>query len=103
MKLTYLPGATPILALVLGSLVALSACFEAPEPDCAFACAQDKSCPDGYRCTTDGWCKRNDLPGRFQCNPASLIDGATVDVMSADAGPDAGPDVGLDAGLDAMP
>jgi hypothetical protein len=50
-------------------------------------------CPEDYRCTRDGWCKRNDIPYEYQCSPASLIDGATFDsaLVEADAAPDADP------------
>jgi hypothetical protein len=66
-------------ALLAGSLlVAATACYSTPRPECAFLCGEGGSCPDGYGCADDGWCKRDDVPATFDCV------GATVDAQIAD-------------------
>ncbi len=74
-----------VLALVLASSLPAGACFEEPQPECAFACPQDETCPQDYRCTKDGWCKRNDIAFGYVCSPASLVDAATFDSARPDA------------------
>lgn len=70
-----LAGMVRSLALAGLALVA-TACFDAPEPDCAFECGDDGACPDDYGCASDGWCKRIDLPDDHVCEAAA----ATVEV-----------------------
>ncbi len=71
---------TQRFALLLFALLMMSpglaGCFTAPEPECAFACGEDKNCPSGYRCAGDGWCKRNDVDESFVCSTVSLVDAA---------------------------
>ena len=91
-----------LIALFAISLAPLSSCFDAPKPECAFACGAQNSCPTDYRCAGDGWCKRSDVSEGFVCGPVSLIDGSTPDAPAVDAAlPDAAlPDADLpDAAL----
>jgi hypothetical protein len=79
--------------MALGTLVlallcfTAPACFEEPKPECAFACSAEDECPEDYRCVSDGWCKRNDIPFEYACSPASLLDAAAFDSARADADP----------------
>ena len=67
------------LAVLVGStLLATGSCYTTPKPECAFLCGEAESCPDGYSCAGDGWCKRDDVPTTFDCV------GATVDAFVAD-------------------
>lgn len=88
------PSALLLLAgLVAGSAV-LHGCFDRPKPACAFWCGDDGSCPDGYRCATDQWCKRNDIFDDFECGPGPApgdIDASPDDVDAAPGGLDAAP------------
>lgn len=54
----------------------LLACYSTPTPACAFVCGDDNSCPDGYSCAGDGWCKRNGAPENTMCGPQRPPDGA---------------------------
>ncbi len=78
-----------LTALFAIFLAPLSSCFDAPKPECAFACGAQNSCPTDYRCAGDGWCKRSDIAENFVCGPVSLIDGSTPDAPAVDGGPDA--------------
>jgi hypothetical protein len=55
-------GALLIAAAALAALGA-GACFSPEQPGCAFSCAQDQLCPDGYVCQSDGFCHRADGKG----------------------------------------
>lgn len=80
-------------------------CFEAPKPNCAFLCGTDSSCPGGYTCAADGWCKRADLPATFACETG--LDAAVADAADPDAEVDAADidaaeiDAAVDAAIDA--
>ena len=77
-----------LLGLTLLGLVAgpLSACYETPRPECAFQCGPTGTCPDGYACRADGWCKREGVPSDFDCGE-----------LEADAEPDDDFDAGANA------
>jgi hypothetical protein len=77
-------------------LLALAACYETPQPACAFACGGDGDCPGGYSCRADSWCKRSDLPDDTVCTPPQA--GGT----ESDASPGGSPDAseGVDAAAD---
>lgn len=87
--------------------VAVTACYDTPRPACAFLCGTDSSCPDGYFCATDGWCKSTGTADNLVCEPgaidAAVQDTATPDAPDIDAGlPDASePDAAIDAAIDA--
>ena len=98
------------LAAGLALAVTLTAgCFEAPRPECAFLCGQNDTCPEGYTCRGDGWCKREGVADDLDCGQVAVdagdaavlvaaVDAAPVDAGQNDAGQD---DAGLDdAGLD---
>lgn len=78
------------LAIAAGGVIAVmtgsAACFDSPRPSCAFLCGNDLSCPEGYTCATDGWCKREGLADDFVC------DGIAIDASVADAPADAATD-----------
>lgn len=78
-------------ALLLAALAATAACFDRPTPACAFLCDEDGTCPDGYRCAPDQWCKRADVSPDLECGPSVAPDASPGDI-TADAGPDATPD-----------
>lgn len=97
-----------LLSLVALFFLSLSAtaCFSSPKPECAFACGDEASCPSGYRCVSDGWCKRDDVAESFTCSAVSLLDGATSDALDIDAAliDAASEDAALvDAAVDATP
>ena len=88
-------AATAAAALWVGAAMLAGACFDAPEPACAFACGEYDTCPAAYRCASDGWCKREDVDEDYPCG-ARLHDAAPTDASppsgNADtAWPDAGP------------
>lgn len=75
------------IAMLLLALAGLAvACYETPQPDCAFLCGPDTGCPEGYSCGEDGWCKRDTAPDSVECGPP-VVDASAP----ADAGPDADP------------
>ena len=93
-------GDSPLRTILVTTLVAAlvltaSACFDTPQPDCAFLCSVEGECPDGYRCASDGICKRLDLADNAVCSNVSRQDAAPA--------PDAMPDAMTDAMPDAMP
>lgn len=90
-----------ILGAILGLTAVLTGCYDTPQPECAFLCGAGDSCPEGYACAGDGWCKRPDIAQDFQCAPP--VPDAAVDASIADAGPDGGPDGGDAAVIDAGP
>lgn len=80
----------------VGLLAGSAACFDTPRPSCAFLCGDDQSCPGGYTCASDGWCKLEGLDDGFVC------DGVAVDAPIADAPSDAAVDASeIDAAVDA--
>jgi hypothetical protein len=99
----------------LAAILALTGCFDAPKPNCAFLCGPEQQCPAGYACSSDGRCHRV-LPGGAglaECEDTltdaaiSLDASVDPDATLADASPDpdASPDAGVpDAGVpDATP
>lgn len=88
-------------ALVAGAAL-LGACFNKPEPACAFWCGVQSACPEGYRCAADQWCKREDVAEDFACGPGPTQDAApappdaTTDAAPGDAA-DAAPGDAADA------
>lgn len=68
----------PILAVC--AALALAACYETPKPECAFSCARENTCPGGYVCADDRWCKRK---GQENVNCGSSLVDAAVDAPSA--------------------
>ncbi len=99
------------IVLAAVASLAVTACYDTPRPACAFLCGTDSSCPDGYFCATDGWCKSNGTADGLVCEPgavdAAVQDTPTVDTPDLDAGeidasePDAAIDAAIDAGIDA--
>jgi hypothetical protein len=87
--------------LVAGSVM-IHGCFDRPRPACAFWCGEDSACPDGYRCASDQWCKREDVADGFECGPGPAAD-ASPPALDAGPGMDGAP--GLDAApaIDAAP
>lgn len=95
-----------VMSAITAGAALLGACFDKPAPACAFWCGVQSACPDGYRCATDQWCKREDVPDTYECGPgptedaapapadASLIDASLIDASPIDAAP---PDSPLDA------
>jgi hypothetical protein len=89
----------------------LTGCFERPKPECAFLCGEGDSCPNGYACATDGWCKWVGVDPTFDCTGGPVADAATTDAPVVDAStidappaPDAAVDASApDATVDAMP
>ena len=76
-------AALPLLAL----LSLWAGCFSAPQPACAFSCAEDGVCPAGYTCAGDGVCHRDNGPA--SCTIGSQVDAAQDAVSdAADAGGD---------------
>ncbi|WP_428268073.1 hypothetical protein [Haliangium sp.] len=90
------------LAMAAALCLLAGGCFDAPTPACNFLCGADQACPDGYRCATDGWCKRTDIADDYVCDDTVTPDAAPPDAAPPDAAPpDAEPP---DAELpDAMP
>lgn len=89
---------TALPALLLAALaMAATACFDRPTPACAFLCDDDGTCPEGYRCAPDQWCKRADVSTDFECGPSAAPDAAVPDATSDAALPDATPPDGLPA------
>jgi hypothetical protein len=90
-------------------LAALAACYDTPQPPCAFACGQGDDCPTGYSCRPDAWCKRDDVADDRACqgmapdlDPDDAAGGAAADASPADASPpDASPPDA--SGADAAP
>lgn len=90
-----MPRLSALLLLVaLAGLagVALGGCFDKPQPACAFWCGDDGACPDGYRCATDQWCKRDDVADGLACGPGPADAAApdapgAPDAAAADAAP----------------
>ncbi|MEM9488326.1 MAG: hypothetical protein AAGC55_04220 [Myxococcota bacterium] len=86
--------ATFFLLLCALALGATTACYETPEPDCAFLCGrEDSACPDGYSCNSEGFCLRDDAPADTSCGTAAVTDAAPPqDTTAPDADPgDAAP------------
>lgn len=79
-----------LAAINLAALLCLLACYDTPAPPCAFSCARNGECPDGYACRSDNWCKRADLADDFTCLPRLTPDAAPVPDASVDP-PDAAP------------
>jgi hypothetical protein len=81
------------LALLLALAPALAACYETPQPSCAFSCGPSDDCPSGYSCRADSWCKRDDVADGFDCgaeaSDAPASDGGSG--TTSDASPDAAP------------
>jgi Big-like domain-containing protein len=48
-------------------LLALAACYRAPEPDCGFVCGPGRSCPADYTCGTGDVCRRNGTGSSESC------------------------------------
>jgi hypothetical protein len=69
------------LALLLGSVARLTACFNPSQPGCAFSCAGDGVCPSGYSCGNDLICHRNDGQGTCSIQTDAATD-ATTDAKS---------------------
>ena len=101
-------GALPHRArvLVAATLMAASAmvgagCYQTPQPACAFACARDGSCPDGYACDPqDQICHRVLTGGALEACDQPFLDAATIDAaVTIDAAIDAS--VQVDAAIDA--
>lgn len=65
----------------------VGACFDKPEPACALLCGGDGSCPDGYSCRGDGWCKRDDVADDLVCE---IDASASQDAPAVDAALDGG-------------
>jgi hypothetical protein len=76
-----------LLAGLLAGAATSSGCFDRPRPACAFWCGDDGACPDGYRCATDQWCKREDVAETFACGPGPDQDAAppAIDAARPDA------------------
>ncbi len=86
-----------LAAIILGSCFLSASCYTTPKPECAFLCGEADSCPDGYSCATDGWCKRDDVPSTFDCI-GNTVDAFVADTaVSIDAPPD---DAQIDAAGD---
>ncbi|MBK9030400.1 MAG: choice-of-anchor D domain-containing protein [Myxococcales bacterium] len=84
------------LLFALVATVAATACYDTPRPSCAFLCGTDSSCPGGYYCAGDGWCKLDGVAETFVCEAGS------VDAAMADAAPDGDVDApDVDAAVDA--
>ena len=71
-------GKLLLLCLVAAGLAGggLGACFDPIQPGCAFSCARDNLCPEGYSCAADGLCRRTDGKGACGLGP---VDGAASD------------------------
>lgn len=87
-KFTF-AGALTTTALINTALTAtlaalVTGCFDPPKPACAFLCGTDSSCPSGYTCAGDGWCKRDDVAPSFVCEPGT-VDAAVADAPATDA------------------
>jgi hypothetical protein len=94
-----------LCASLLGAACLVTACYDAPQPECAFLCGTaDNACPDGYSCAADGWCKRNDVDSRFVCESPATASDAAVTADARPGAPDAAPRPDATPGLpDARP
>lgn len=70
--------------LFLSIAALIAACYQTPQPECAFACDSDGLCPDGYSCRADSLCRRTDVPDDFACPNVSQLDADTPVPDSAD-------------------
>lgn len=70
-----------ICIVVLG----LTACYQAPQPDCGFYCGAGGACPENYTCTSDNRCRLNGAADA--CEPDAGVVGR--DTGPADSPPDA--------------
>ena len=84
-------------ALAVALAVAAAGCYETPKPACAFACARDGACPDGYACDPQDQICHRQLPG----GGLEACEQPFVDAAQTDARPDAATDAGVDAPVDA--
>lgn len=80
--------------LVLASSAIVAGCFDPRRPGCAFSCAGDRRCPEGYLCGDDGLCHREDGQGTCDLPPQNdaALDGApdgASDGATDAPGPDA--------------
>lgn len=98
--------AAAVAAVVLG--LGAAGCFETPKPSCAFLCGNDQSCPGGYTCASDGWCKLDGVGDGFVCDGVAIdatpADAPVADAPVADAPADAPPEIDateIDAEVDA--
>ena len=83
-------------ALALGLALLSVGCFDKPLPSCAFQCEPAApSCPDGYSCRADHWCKLESEADDYACGVDIL------DATPADSGPIVDASV-ADASIDAM-
>jgi hypothetical protein len=80
--------------LALGSVAILAtACFNKPQPACAFLCGPANACPDNYTCAADNRCHLVTASGLAQCQDSLPIDAAPPgdaplpDAAPADAAP----------------
>ncbi|HVV83839.1 MAG TPA: hypothetical protein VHE35_12275 [Kofleriaceae bacterium] len=99
-----LPSPTLLAAvLALAALLGPAGCYDTPKPACAFACALDGSCPDGYACDTqDQICHLRLDDGTLEACPAPFLDAAQIDAGPVDAPAiDAAVDAPIDAEVDA--
>jgi hypothetical protein len=103
-----------VMSAILSGAALLGGCFDKPAPACAFWCGTQGTCPDGYRCAEDQWCKREDVPEDHECGPGptqdaappdgDLIDAGGIDASPADAGSgDAAPSDDAAPAIDAAP
>ena len=99
-------GPLSSVAAALAAALALAGCYETPKPACAFACARDGACPDGYACDPqDQICHRQLAGGALEACDPPFVDAAPPDARPIDASPiDASPiDAPTDAPTDAPP
>lgn len=85
-----------LLFACLVAAAALAGCYKTPTPECAFACevGGDETCPDGYTCRADGFCKRDGVADGFAC--PDTVDASSPDTPVTDA---AGIDMATDAAV----
>jgi hypothetical protein len=63
----------------------LTACYQAPQPECGFYCGAGGACPEDYTCTADNRCRRSDATD--SCAPDAGI--VRPDTEGFDGFPDA--------------
>lgn len=98
------PARRALAATVAALLVAVAAagCYDTPKPACAFACARDGTCPDGYGCDPqDQICHLQGPGGALQACDQPFLDAAIPDAALDAPAIDAGTDAATDAAPDA--
>ena len=92
-----------LFAATLVAAAVGAGCYETPKPACAFACALDGSCPDGYACDPqDQICHRVLPGGGLEACDQPFLDAATIDAATDASGQvDAAIDAPTDAAIDA--